>query len=288
MSRPMRSPIAASSTFSVSVGAPALRASGDDVIDGQQQELHAARLRARQDVARRIELVVLDERLADRLAQRLEERVGHGAADEQRSTRGIRFSMTSILSETLAPPRRRRTAARDRPSAAEVAQLLLHQQPGPGLAAPGARSPRPRRARDARRRRRRSRRRRPARPAFAKRRRRSFSSSGWKRRFSSRTTTPPGGFGRTAALGRLRRCSRRRSATGRAEQLGERAATGLQAHLGIGLALRPAEVRGQDDGRAPAFERVLDRRQRRADARVVADDAVLERDVEVDADEDAL
>ena len=38
---------------------------------------------------------------------------------------------------------------------------------------------------------------------------------------------------------------------------------------------------------APGVERVLDRRQRLADARVVADDAALERDVEVDADEHA-
>ncbi len=40
-------------------------------------------LRALDDVARRVELVVLDERLAHRLVHRLEERVGHGAADDQ-------------------------------------------------------------------------------------------------------------------------------------------------------------------------------------------------------------
>ena len=38
---------------------------------------------------------------------------------------------------------------------------------------------------------------------------------------------------------------------------------------------------------APRLAQVLDRRQRRADARVVGDRAVLERDVEVDADEHA-
>ena len=44
---------------------------------------------------------------------------------------------------------------------------------------------------------------------------------------------------------------------------------------------------GEDDGRA-LIERVPDRRQRRLDARVVADSTVLERDVEVHAYEDAL
>ena len=44
---------------------------------------------------------------------------------------------------------------------------------------------------------------------------------------------------------------------------------------------------GEDDGRA-AVQRVRDRRQRRLDARVVLDLAVGERDVEIDANEDAL
>ena len=54
------------------------------------------------------------------------------------------------------------------------------------------------------------------------------------------------------------------------------------------LALRPAEVRADADaGRAP-LEQQLERRQRRADARVVGDLPVLERDVQVGADEDGL
>ena len=61
----------------------------------------------------------------------------------------------------------------------------------------------------------------------------------------------------------------------------------LQAELRRRLALRPAEVRGENHRRA-LVERVLNRRQRRGDARVVGDRAVLERHVEVDADEDTL
>ena len=72
-----------------------------------------------------------------------------------------------------------------------------------------------------------------------------------------------------------------------AQQRGQRRDQRLQAELRRDLALRPSEVRGEDDGRA-LVERVLNRRQRGPDPRVVADHAVLDRDVEVDADEDAL
>ena len=44
--------------------------------------------------------------------------------------------------------------------------------------------------------------------------------------------------------------------------------------LRVRLALRPSEVRGQDHRRA-LLEGIADRRQRRADARVVADRAFL-------------
>ena len=60
-----------------------------------------------------------------------------------------------------------------------------------------------------------------------------------------------------------------------------------EAVLGHRLAFRAPEVRGEDD-RGALFERVPDRRQRCADAGVVADHAVLDRHVEVDADEDTL
>ena len=53
-------------------------------------------------------------------------------------------------------------------------------------------------------------------------------------------------------------------------------------------ALRPAEVRADGDLGGAALEEELERRQRGADARVVGDPPVLERDVQVGAHEDAL
>ena len=78
-----------------------------------------------------------------------------------------------------------------------------------------------------------------------------------------------------------------RKRDGAPEQPAHRRHHRLQAVLRIHLALRTAEVRGQDRRRA-VVQRVRDRRQRRSDARVVADFAVFERHVEVDADEHTL
>src|ERR1700744_762284 len=61
----------------------------------------------------------------------------------------------------------------------------------------------------------------------------------------------------------------------------------LQAHLRIGLALWPAQVRSQNESRAMP-QSVLDGRQRLADARVVHHTAVVKRNVEVDGHEEAL
>ena len=68
-----------------------------------------------------------------------------------------------------------------------------------------------------------------------------------------------------------------------AQALGDRTEPEAVADLAIG----PAEVAGQDDAGALRLQ-VLDRRQRRANARVVGDPAVLQRDVEVHAHEDPL
>ncbi len=62
---------------------------------------------------------------------------------------------------------------------------------------------------------------------------------------------------------------------------------GAKAHGLDGFAFGAAEVGAEDDFRFVA-QSVLDGRERLADAGVIGDDAVLERDVEVDADEDAL
>ena len=72
-----------------------------------------------------------------------------------------------------------------------------------------------------------------------------------------------------------------------ADQLAEPLGDGPQAEAVGDLAVGPAEVAGEDDPRALRLQ-VADRRQRGADARVVGDLAVRERDVEVDAHEDAL
>ena len=74
---------------------------------------------------------------------------------------------------------------------------------------------------------------------------------------------------------------------GPSEQLREVTCDGRQAELRVRLSLRPTEMAGEDDGGA-AIERVSNRRQRRRDPRVVGDPAVLQRNVEVDANEDAL
>ena len=74
---------------------------------------------------------------------------------------------------------------------------------------------------------------------------------------------------------------------GLAQQLAEALADRAEPEAVADLAVGAAEVAGEDHAGALRLE-VADRRERRADARVVGDPAVLERDVEVDADEDAL
>ena len=72
-----------------------------------------------------------------------------------------------------------------------------------------------------------------------------------------------------------------------AGQLGEARGDGGQRESGIDLTLGAAEV-GHDDNLGTGVGEGLEGRQRRADTAVVGDDAVLERNVEVGADEDAL
>ncbi len=71
------------------------------------------------------------------------------------------------------------------------------------------------------------------------------------------------------------------------EQLRESLGDGPQAHAVLDLAVGPAEVAGQNDD-GTLSEQCLDRRQCGHDPAVVRDLAVLEGNVEVDADEDAL
>ncbi len=86
-------------------------------------------------------------------------------------------------------------------------------------------------------------------------------------------------------------CRRRTDAVGRerhrtVEELRQVFRHRLQAELRLRLALRPAEMRGEDH-RGALLERVGDRRQRRAYPRVVGDARAVERHVEVDANEHA-
>ena len=84
-----------------------------------------------------------------------------------------------------------------------------------------------------------------------------------------------------------RRRSRRRTSTGRPSSSASRRRDRLRLNRGSAC---PSAGRDGSRGStvAPLLERVADGRQRRADARVVADHAVLQRHVEVDADEHAL
>jgi hypothetical protein len=74
---------------------------------------------------------------------------------------------------------------------------------------------------------------------------------------------------------------------GLAQQLAEPLRHRSEAVLRVGRALRPPEVRDDDDARTGMDQRV-DRRHRRTDAAVVGDLVVLERHVQVAADQDAL
>ncbi len=109
-------------------------------------------------------------------------------------------------------------------------------------------------------------------------------SPAWKRTFSS-SSTSPSRSSRDGVLRDLADAVARERDRG-AEQLGEPLAHGRERGGRVGRALRPPEVRAEDHARAGLAQR-RDRRQRRADARVVADHAVLDRDVEVDAAEHA-
>ena len=94
-----------------------------------------------------------------------------------------------------------------------------------------------------------------------------------------------GGIDRRLRLARRR--SRRRTAPAGAEQLRQPLGDRPSENSGLGSPFGRPRCDAQDHRRA-RVEQVLDRRQRRADARVVGDRAVLDRHVEVDAHEHAL
>ena len=202
------------------------------------------------------------------------------------STRGIRFWITSSLSDTFAPPR---IATNGRSGCSstvpEVLDLRRHQQPRGRLLdvlddafGRGVRAVR-----------------RAERVVDV-----DVGERGeLLRRTPGRSSLPPRGSAGSRAGRPRRRCrpssiavcagsptQSSANTTGRSSSSDSRVGDRLQRVL-AGSACPWA---GRDASRgstvAPLLQRVLDRRQRRADARVVADRAVLDRHVEVDADED--
>ncbi len=73
-----------------------------------------------------------------------------------------------------------------------------------------------------------------------------------------------------------------------AQELAEPRGDRIHAQSVVGAILGTPQVRDKDDPAARGLAQVINGRQRRADAGVVDDLAVLERDVEVDAHEHAL
>ena len=198
---------------------------------------------------------------------------------------GRALSSTASLSETFAPPRITSSGRTGSRITWRCSSSDFSRSPAALLADEGPRCRRWRRVPGAPCRRRRSRRRRRGRPGPERNPGRSASSPAWKRRFSSRISSPSPSVGdrRDAAA---RRCSPRRTrrrfraararwgATGRSDRLGRRWPRG-----------RPRWEATMT--RAPGVEQAAEGRQRGADARVVRDRAAGERDVQVRPDEDA-
>ena len=130
MSSPIRSPIDGSVTSRTSAGAPGLQLRRDDVID-RQLEAQAPFLGAALDVARGVEQVFLDQRLADRHAPRLEEGVGHRAADQQRVDLGDQvLDDLELVGDLGAAEHGDERTLRMLEHPAEILDLLAHQQAG--------------------------------------------------------------------------------------------------------------------------------------------------------------
>ncbi len=263
---------------------------GQDVVDRQQQ-LDALLLRLVERGFGNVDLVGFDQRLAGGLAQRIEEGVGHAAADQQR----VRLVEQVVDHVDLAGDLRAADDGDKRPVGfgqhlAEEVELLLHQQAGGGL-------------RDV------------MRDAFGGgvgavraaegvvdvdvAERRELLGEGWIVGLffgvEAQVFQQQGLAGLKLARHLLRdfadAVGREGDILARLEDVIEQEAQAgdqrPQAHGFDRLALGPAEVRAEDDLGLVA-QGVLDGGQRLADAGVVGDDAVLQRHVEVDANEHTL
>ena len=260
-----------------------LEAGGDDVVDGQLQP-HAPLCRAAFDGACRVDQIRLDERPAHRQPARPEERIGHGAADEQRIDPRQQVLDDLQLAGHLRAAEQRRERPRGRgEQRPEVLQFPLQEQPRGrvgdvrhdarrrGVGAVG----RAERVVDVDVRRRHQRRREVRVVRFFLRVEAEVLEQGHAAR--------PGLRDRP-----LRRLSHavRGAAHGAAEQLRQPRRDRPQAELRPWPSPRPAEVRGEHERCAP-LQGVPQRRQRRPHAGVVGHRAVGQRHVEVDAHQHA-
>ena len=286
MSRPIRSPIAGSETSSTAVGTARFELRRHHVID-RKLEPNAPRFRARNHRRGAWQPVVLDQRRADRKALRFEKRVGHRAADDER------VHLAQQVLDDLDLVRHFRAAEDGHERSRRLLDRLARDT---GAPSPSGTPPRLCRSRgrcastDA-----------CARCAapnasftyrsaisasLAAKTGSFFSSSGWNRRFSSSTTWLPACAVATAFVASSPMQSEAKT-TARPSSSDSRPATGFRLYSGATLPFGRPRCDARIDRRA-LVEGVRDGRQRRADARVVADRAVLDRHVEIDADEDLL
>jgi uncharacterized tellurite resistance protein B-like protein len=279
----MRSPIAGSPTERVGVR-PSVDLLGDHGI-ARQLESHASYLRAGVDLTRRVEQVVLDQRLSDGQVARLEKRVCHRAADEQGvDARQEVLDHLELVRHLRAAEDRGERMVRPLEHAAEMLEFGGHQQPSRGFLHVSD-DPLRRRVRPVRR---------SERVVHVDVREigELLREGGvvlflprMKTQILQQDDSMVAGLGdrvlrglSDAVLGEDNRP---------APQLSGACGHGLQRVLWIRLALRAAEMRTQDDRLRAVLERVPDRRQRGADPRVIRDFAVLHRHVEVDAHQHA-
>ena len=240
------------------------------------------------DLAGVVQFIVLDERLADRVATRLEERVGHRAADDQRIDAADHvLDHVDLVRHLRAAEDDDEGTVRLLERVAEIFQFALHQQTGRRTL---------HEVRDALDRCVRAMRgtERVVHVAVGERGERLSELRIVFFFFGVKAQVLEEHDFRSARLVRVgdRALCFAADAIGReqhglADKLRQPIRDRPQAHLGIWLAFRPAQMAREHD-RAPVIERVLNRRQRLADPRVVADATRFEGHVEIDADEDAL
>ena len=264
------------------VGGVGVEPVGDDMV-ARQIEPHAVVVRRPLDAADGVGEGVLDQRSAHRAPARLQERVGHGAADEEGVEAGQEVIDDLELARDLGAAEdadeRPRGRGEERP---EMLELVHHQQPGRGVgnAARHAdgRGVGPVRG--------------PegvvdvgvARGGQGVRERGVVGLfPGVEAQVLEQHDAGGAGLGQRGGHGLADGVGREDHPA--VEKLRQALADGQQGKSGIRGAPGAAEMRPHDEGR-PALEGQPQGREGGADARIVVDDAFADRDVEVDADEE--